>query len=144
MDENRFNEQYQQFQQNDRANDRVNDRSSRIARLFSDDFQATSAQPQPQPSAQTVNQQVPVYSNPAIVIKNPKSYEDVRILIDHLKKHEQVIINFSDVNQNTVCRILDFMSGAIYALNGSIQEISKNVFIFAPEGVSITVPPTLM
>lgn len=141
MDENRFNQQYQQFQQNNRSENRMSDRDSRIARLFSDDFQAVSQQPQPQ---QQTASQVPTYTNPAIVIKNPKSYEDVRILIDHLKKREQVIINFSDVNQNTVCRILDFMSGAVYALNGSIQEISKNVFIFAPEGVTISVPPTLM
>lgn len=77
------------------------------------------------------------------VIYTPSTYEDVQLLIDHLKMREQVIVDFSEVNQTSVYRILDFMSGAIYALNGSIQQITKNIFLFAPSGVTITVPPHL-
>lgn len=77
------------------------------------------------------------------VIYSPSTYEDVQLLIDHLKMREQVIVDFSDINQTSVYRILDFMSGAIYALNGSIQQITKNIFLFAPSGVTITVPPHL-
>lgn len=77
------------------------------------------------------------------VIYSPSTYEDVQLLIDHLKMREQVIVDFSEVNQTSVYRILDFMSGAIYALNGSIQQITKNIFLFAPSGVTITVPPHL-
>lgn len=76
-----------------------------------------------------------------IVINSPKTYEDVQLLIDHLKLREQVIVDFSAVNQASVYRILDFMSGAIYALGGSIQPITKNIFLFAPAGVTITIPP---
>ena len=61
--------------------------------------------------------------------------------IDHLRMREQVIVDFSDIDPTSVCRILDFMSGAIYALSGSIQQINKNIFLFAPSGVTITVPP---
>ena len=76
-----------------------------------------------------------------IVIYSPQTYEDVQALIDHLKKGEQVIVDFSTINQTAVYRILDFMSGAIYALNGSIQQITRNIFLFAPQGVTISVPP---
>ncbi len=75
-----------------------------------------------------------------VVIYSPSTYEDVQALIDHLKKGEQVIVDFSTVNQTAVYRILDFMSGAIYALNGSIQQITRNIFLFAPQGVTISVP----
>ena len=82
------------------------------------------------------------YSNGnGVVINSPKTYEDVQLLIDHLKLREQVIVDFSAVNQASVYRILDFMSGAIYALGGSIQPITKNIFLFAPSGVTITIPP---
>ncbi|MDE6060748.1 MAG: cell division protein SepF, partial [Clostridia bacterium] len=54
--------------------------------------------------------------NGGVVINSPKTYEDVQLLIDHLKLREQVIVDFSAVNQASVYRILDFMSGAIYAL----------------------------
>lgn len=77
------------------------------------------------------------------IIYSPSTYEDVQLLIDHLKLREQVIVDFSEINQTSVYRILDFMSGAIYALNGSIQQITKNIFLFAPSGVTITVPPNL-
>lgn len=76
-----------------------------------------------------------------VVINSPSTYEDVQLLIDHLKMHEQVIVDFSTVNQTSVYRILDFMSGAIYALGGSIQQITNNIFLFAPAGVTITIPP---
>ena len=56
---------------------------------------------------------------------------------------EQVIVDFSTLNQQSVYRILDFMSGAIYALGGSIQQITRNIFLFAPSGVTITVPPQI-
>lgn len=78
-----------------------------------------------------------------VVIYSPSTYEEVQLLIDHLKRREQVIVDFSDINQSIVYRILDFMSGAIYALSGSVQQITKNIFLFAPSGVTISVPPQL-
>ncbi len=83
----------------------------------------------------------PQQQNGGVVIHSPSTYEDVQRLIDHLKRHEQVIVNFATVNQTSVYRILDFMSGAIYALGGSIQQITGNIFLFAPAGVTITIPP---
>ena len=67
----------------------------------------------------------------------------MQLLIDHLKMREQVIVDFSTLNQQAVYRILDFMSGAIYALDGSIQQITKNIFLFASQGVTITIPPQI-
>lgn len=78
-----------------------------------------------------------------VVIYSPSTYEDVQFLIDHLKMREQVIVDFSTINQTSVYRILDFMSGAVYALGGSIQQIAKNIFLFAPSGVTITIPPQI-
>jgi len=76
-----------------------------------------------------------------VVIYSPSTFADVQALIDYLKRREQVIVDFSGIDQTAVYRIMDFMSGAIYALNGSIQQITRNIFLFAPAGVTITVPP---
>lgn len=78
-----------------------------------------------------------------VVIYSPRTYQDVQLLIDHLKMREQVIVDFSTLNQQSTYRILDFMSGAVYAVGGSIQQITKNIFLFAPQGVTITIPPQL-
>lgn len=100
--------------------------------------------------SQTPIGQVPSYTQPAaygqsggVVIYSPRTYKDVQLLIDHLKMREQVIVDFSTLNQQAVYRILDFMSGAIYALDGSIQQITKNIFLFAAQGVTITIPPQI-
>lgn len=120
--------------------DRV-ERGSRVGRLFSrrSDTRPVMSRPQPSfaPQAESLG------AMGGVVINSPTTYEDVQLLIDHLKMQEQVIVDFSTVNQTSVYRILDFMSGAIYALGGSIQQITKNIFLFAPKGVSITVPPQL-
>ena len=78
------------------------------------------------------------YVSQGTVIFNPKSYEDVSRLIDHLKGGEQVIVDFSTTSQGVVARILDFMSGAIYALSGSVKRITSDIYLFAPNCVAIT------
>ena len=83
------------------------------------------------------------YLSQGTVIFNPKSYEDVGKLIDHLKRGEQVIVDFSTTNQGVVARILDFMSGAIYALSGSVRKITPDIYLFAPSCVAIGYSTTL-
>jgi len=75
-----------------------------------------------------------------VVVYDPKSPEDVQRLIDYLKRREPAIINLNDTDVAVAQRILDFVSGAMYALNGSIHRISTNIFLLSPEGVEITVP----
>lgn len=67
----------------------------------------------------------------------PMSYDDVEIIIDHLKNNEAVIINLKEIKSLTGQRILDFISGAIYSLDGSIQPIENGLFLLTPGGVNI-------
>lgn len=75
-----------------------------------------------------------------VVITSPETYSDVQNLIDYLKMSRPLIIDFCKVNGESAQRILDFMSGAIYALSGSMQRISQTIFLLTPAGVSITIP----
>ena len=52
-------------------------------------------------------------------------------------------VDFSTTNQGVVARILDFMSGAIYALNGSVRKITSDIYLFAPNCVAIGYSSTL-
>ena len=67
----------------------------------------------------------------------PASYDDVEIIIDHLKNQQAVIINLKEVKPQIAQRILDFISGAIYSLDGSIQPIENGLFLLAPGGFNI-------
>lgn len=75
-----------------------------------------------------------------VLVYEPTNCNDVQILIDYLKRKEPAIINLDTVDPAAAQRILDFTSGAIYALNGSVMRISGNIFLFSPEGVGVTVP----
>lgn len=80
-----------------------------------------------------------LYQN--VVVYSPSTPEDVQTLIDYLKRREPAVVNLDNVGDTAVAqRILDFISGAIYALNGSVHRISSNIFLLSPEGVEITVP----
>lgn len=75
-----------------------------------------------------------------VLVYEPKVYTDVQTLIDYLKRKEPAIINLDGLDPPTAQRILDFTSGAVYALNGSVLRIAGNIFLLSPEGVGVTVP----
>ena len=76
-------------------------------------------------------------SSTNMLIFAPQSYDDVQTIIDHLKTGESVILNLKDVPRTNAQRILDFISGAIYAVSGSIYPIEDGLFALTPDGVSI-------
>ncbi len=75
-----------------------------------------------------------------VVVYDPKTPEDVQRLIDYLKRREPAVINLDATEPDVAQRILDFVSGAIYALSGSVHRIASNIFLLSPEGVEITIP----
>lgn len=60
----------------------------------------------------------------------PKSFSDACVIVEHLEAGKIVTIDVSDVDFETSKRITDFVLGAIYALNGDVEKISRKVFRF--------------
>ena len=73
-----------------------------------------------------------------MVVIEPKGFDESPKLVDNLKSKKPVIINLEKVESDTARKIFDFLSGATYALNGNVQKIANNIFIFAPENVDVT------
>ena len=72
-----------------------------------------------------------------VVIMQPENFEDARDICDHLKNKKPVVINLEEVQKECAQRIVDFLSGAVYSLDGEIQKISSGIFIIAPNNVDI-------
>lgn len=72
-----------------------------------------------------------------LILIEPKTFDECTKLVDSLKGRRPVIINLEKLDTETARKIFDFMSGATYALNGNIQKVANNIFIFAPENVDI-------
>ena len=73
-----------------------------------------------------------------LVVTEPKAFDECPKLVDNLKSKKPVIINLEKLESDIARKMFDFLSGATYALNGNVQKISNNIFVFAPESVDIT------
>ncbi len=72
-----------------------------------------------------------------VVLYQPKEFEDSKTIVDSLKSKKPVILNIEDLDNELGKKIFDFCSGALYALDGHIQKISRGIFILAPYNVEI-------
>ena len=72
-----------------------------------------------------------------MVVIEPKNIDECRKLIDNLRANKPVIINLEKVETDLARKMFDFLSGATYALKGSIQRINQNIYLFAPHNVNI-------
>lgn len=70
-----------------------------------------------------------------IEVFKPKSFDEVAQIIDRLLEGKPVIVHLTDVRETTAQRVIDLLSGAIYAINGNLCELKKDVYIFTPSGV---------
>lgn len=90
---------------------------------------------------------VPISSAPTqrqafkVLLVEPRSFEEVQTIADQMRSRRPVILNLEHIekeNKDVAQRILNFLSGATYALGGSSQRISNAIFFFAPQGVDVS------
>lgn len=79
-----------------------------------------------------------VQNDTKMVLCELTSYDETQMVADHLKKRKSVIINLQRLDQMTSRRVVDFLSGTVYAINGNIQKLSKQTFLCTPEHVNIS------
>ena len=75
---------------------------------------------------------MPQVQSVKMVITQPTSFEQSEEICNYLKEKKSIIINLEYVNKDVARRIIDFLSGAVHALNGHIQKISNSIFLVAP------------
>lgn len=73
-----------------------------------------------------------------LVVIEPKGFDECSKLVDSLKSRKPIIVNLEKLDSDTARKIFDFLGGATYALNGNVQKVANNIFIFAPENVAIS------
>ncbi|NLM09559.1 MAG: cell division protein SepF [Clostridiaceae bacterium] len=76
-------------------------------------------------------------TNTKVVIVSPKNINDAKDICDHLRANRSIVMNVEDVEIQTAQRIVDFLSGAVYSLDGNIQKVSSGIFLATPNSVDI-------
>ena len=79
------------------------------------------------------------YTNAEIKTVKPKNLEDAQTVANCLRNKIPVIVNFEETAPEEVKRIMDFISGSNYALDGKVEVISqsKKVYLFAPKNIDV-------
>lgn len=73
-----------------------------------------------------------------VCVIKPISVEDEREIVDTLLSGRTVLINMEGLNIDIAQRIIDFTSGATYAMQGGLQKVSTYIFLATPNGVEIS------
>ncbi len=90
------------------------------------------------PSASPINMGTPTdNSKYRVILVKPEEFDAATAIADHICKGDTVILNCEDTNEQVARRVIDFLSGCAYALNGSIKKASSNVIIIAPKDVGV-------
>ncbi|WP_020615567.1 cell division protein SepF [Paenibacillus daejeonensis] len=75
--------------------------------------------------------------NTRVVLIEPRTYDEAQEIADHLRSRRPVIVNLQRVRTEQAVRVVDFLSGTVYALNGNISKLGPNIFLCTPDSVEI-------
>jgi cell division inhibitor SepF len=73
----------------------------------------------------------------SIVRAEPKSLDEASLIADRIKEHIAVALNLEDIDDALARRIVDFLSGVTYGLDGSMKKVGRAVFLCAPSHMPI-------
>jgi len=73
-----------------------------------------------------------------VIVIEPKTFDDAQQVANNLREKKPVVINFEKTEADDAKRIIDFISGTTYALNGEIKKVGHNVFLCAPSNVNVS------
>lgn len=76
------------------------------------------------------------YKNKTILVE-PRAFSEAQQIADYLKAKNQVVVNFKRVTSDVSKRILDFLNGIIYAIEGKMEKLGPGIVLCAPKGFEI-------
>ena len=72
-----------------------------------------------------------------MILLEPRAYSESQQIADHLKNGNTVVVNMKRVTADQAKRIVDFLSGTVYALSGDLQKIGAGIFLCTPKEVDV-------
>ncbi|QQK76722.1 cell division protein SepF [Salicibibacter cibarius] len=79
-----------------------------------------------------------VQQSAKMVLIEPRTYDEAQEVADHLKNRRSCVINMQRIPNDQAKRIVDFLSGTVYAIGGDIQKIGTGTFLCTPENVDVS------
>jgi len=70
-------------------------------------------------------------------VVKPESFDSVAQIADHLISRRTVVLNLENTNKETARRLIDFLSGVAYSIDGSLKKIASNAYVITPSNVNV-------
>ena len=100
---------------------------------FESSAPAAPAASTPSFSGQVVN----MAGKQEVVLFHAKTFDDAAKAADELRRRKAVILNMENVDKSLTRRVVDFLSGAVYALDGSVKKIAQCTYLFCPHNMAV-------
>ena len=72
-----------------------------------------------------------------VVLFHAKTFDDAARAADELRKRKAIILNMENVDKSLTRRVVDFLSGAVYALDGSVKKVAQSTYLFCPHNMDV-------
>ena len=72
-----------------------------------------------------------------LILLEPRAYSESQQIADHLKNRHTVVVNLKRVTSDQAKRIIDFLTGTIYAIGGDLQKLGNGIYLCTPNNVSV-------
>lgn len=72
-----------------------------------------------------------------MILLEPRAYSESQQIADHLKNRNSVVVNLKRVTADQAKRIIDFLSGCIYAIGGNMQKVGVGIYLCTPKNVNV-------
>lgn len=72
-----------------------------------------------------------------MILLEPRAYSESQQIVDYIKSRSAVVVNLKRVTPEQAKRIVDFLSGAVYALRGELQKLGNGIFLCTPNNVNV-------
>lgn len=131
---------YEEYEVPEEAHKAVNTQPKAQVKTFNEARQAaptTNRVPNQKNSKVVAMNQSTIPQQSKIVVFEPRVYSEVQEVADLLISNQSVVLNFNRIEEDQAKRIVDFLTGTIYAINGDIQRIGDEIFLCTPNNVEI-------
>lgn len=72
-----------------------------------------------------------------MILLEPRAYSESQQIADHLKNRNSVLVNFKRVTSDQAKRIIDFLSGTLYAIGGDLQKVGGGIYLCTPKNINV-------
>ena len=109
-------------------------RPSPFSSVMQDSEPAPAAVPSNSFSGQVMNMNS---GKQEVVLFHAKTFDDAAKAADELRKRKAVILNMENVDKSLTRRVVDFLSGSVYALDGRVKKVAQATYLFCPHNMDV-------